>query len=183
MTEVRLDQFDNSGYQPGPWWKRAVWYVVQSVFISSGIPWPYGLKRTCLRLFGAAIGRGVVIKPRVRIKYPWKLKVGTHSWIGEGAWIDNLDEVSIGAHCCVSQGAYLLCGNHDYSTPTFDLITRPIVMEDGSWAGAHSILGPGAILGTEAVLTAGSVGLGSLSPHHIHQGNPAKPMRKREIKP
>ena len=63
-----------------------------------------------------------------------------------GAWIDNLDEVTIGAHCCISQGAYLLCGNHDYSTPTFDLIIRPIVMKDGSWAGAHSILGPGATL-------------------------------------
>ena len=183
MTKVRLDRFDNSEYTPGSLVKRGLWYVAQPVLISSVIPWPSALKRLFLRLFGASIARGVVIKPRVRIKYPWKLTVGAHSWIGEGVWIDNLDDVTIGAHCCVSQGAYLLCGNHDYSIATFDLITRPIVMEDGSWAGAQSILGPGAVLGTEAVLTAGSVGLGALSPHHIHQGNPAQPQRKREIQP
>ena len=183
MTRMRLDQFDNADYRPGPLLKRVLWYGVSLLVFETGVPWPSAIKRFWLRAFGAKLSQGVVIKPRVRIKYPWKLAVGAHSWIGEGVWIDNLDHVTIGAHCCISQGAYLLCGNHDYTIVTFDLITRPIVMEDGSWAGAQSILGPGAVLGTEAVLTAGSVGLGALSPHHIHQGHPAQPVRKREIQP
>ena len=132
-------------------------------------------------MFGAEIGKGVIIKPRVHVKYPHNLSVGNHTWIGEGAWIDNLDKVKLGNHCCISQGAYLLCGNHDYTSQNFDLITKPITMQDGSWAGAKSILGPGSVLEEEAVLTAGSVGLGTLSARLIHQGNPATPNRNRII--
>ena len=181
MTSVRLDQFSNPDYKPGPLVKRALWYWLSLLFFDTAIPWPRGWKRLLLRVMGARIGKSVVIKPRVRIKYPWKLSVGHHSWLGEGVWIDNLDMVDIGSHCCVSQGAYLLCGNHDYTKITFDLITGPITMEDGSWAGAQSILGPGSILGKEAVLTAGSVGLGRLVHGKIHQGNPAQPIRDRTI--
>ena len=183
MTQVRLDQFNNPEYHPGPWPLRAIWYLTQWIFFGNEIPWPYSIKRSLLRLFGARIGKGVVIKPKVRIKYPWKLRIGDHTWIGESVWIDNLDNVTIGDHCCISQGAYLLCGNHDYNKPAFDLITRPIQIEDGAWVGAMSIVGPGAKLETECVLAAGSVGLGTLEARMVHQGNPAKPVRERQIKP
>ena len=183
MTRIRLDQFDNAHYHPGAWPKRVLWYVVSLVVFESGLPWPSPLKRFWLRALGAKLGKGIVLKPRLRIKYPWNLTIGDHSWIGEGVWIDNLDHVHIGHHCCVSQGAYLLCGNHDYTRPTFDLITRPIILEDGSWAGAKSILGPGAVLGKEAVLSAGSVGLGALAAGKVHQGNPAQPIRDRVVQP
>ena len=181
MTQVRLDQFSNADYQAGSLLKRSLWYAISLFWIESAIPWPSSLKRSVLRLFGASIGKNVVFKPRVRIKYPWNLSVGDHTWVGEEVWIDNLDKVTIGAHCCISQGAYLLCGNHDYTKPTFDLITGPITMMDGSWAGAKSILGPGAVLETEAVLAAGSVALGRLGQGEVHQGNPAQPIRDRNI--
>ena len=183
MTRMRLDQFDNADYRPGPLIKRVLWYGVSLTVLETGLPWPMGIKRFWLRVFGAKLGKGVVLKPRIRVKYPWNLTIGDHSWIGEEVWIDNLDHVHIGHHCCVSQGAYLLCGNHDYTRPTFDLITRSVILEDGSWAGARSILGPGAVLGEEAVLTAGSVGLGALEPRKIHQGNPAQPIRDRDLQP
>ncbi|MGD0581153.1 MAG: putative colanic acid biosynthesis acetyltransferase, partial [Bryobacteraceae bacterium] len=92
-----------------------------------------------LRLFGARIGQGVVIKPGTRVKFPWRLQIGEHSWIGESAWLDDLSEISIGSNCCVSQGAYLCTGNHDWSDPAFRLIVRPIVLCDGSWVGAHAV--------------------------------------------
>ena len=183
MTQVRLDQFENPEYQPGPWPLRVIWYLAQGIFFSAGIPWPNGIKRRVLKLFGARIGKGVVIKPKVRIKYPWKLRIGDHSWIGESVWIDNLDDVTIGDHCCISQGAYLLCGNHDYTKPSFDLMTGPILIGDGAWVGAMSVVGPGAKLETECVLSAGSIGLGTLEARMVHQGNPAKPIRARQIKP
>ena len=114
MSTTRLDQFDNSDYRPGPWLARALWVFVSGLFFQTWFPWPSALKRTLLSLFGANIGRGVVLKPRVTIKYPWKLTVGDHTWIGENVWIDNLGQVTIGNHCCLSQGALLLCGNHNY---------------------------------------------------------------------
>jgi putative colanic acid biosynthesis acetyltransferase WcaF len=120
-----------------------------------------------------------VVKPGVRVKYPWLLKIGDFSWIGEDAWIDNLAMVQIGSHVCVSQGAYLCTGNHDWSDPRFGLIVRPIKIGDGAWVGAKALVCPGAELGAGAVAAAGSVVAGILEPNTIYSGNPAEAVKAR----
>tara|TARA_B100000809_G_scaffold264490_2_gene320475 strand:+ start:1014 stop:1424 length:411 start_codon:yes stop_codon:yes gene_type:complete len=134
-----------------------------------------------LRLFGAKIGKGVVIKPKVNIKYPWKLSIGDYSWIGEKVWIDNLDHVTIGKNCCLSQEAMLLSGNHDYSNPSFDLIVKPIILNDGSWVGAKSVVCPGVTLYEHAILAVGSIATKNLEANSIYQGNPAIKIKDRII--
>ena len=134
-----------------------------------------------LRLFGARVGKGVNIKPSVNIKYPWRLNIGNHVWIGEGVWIDNLDEVEIGDHCCISQGALLLTGNHNYKKTAFDLITGKILLEDGVWIGAKSIVAPGITCFSHSVLSAGSLLSSNMEAYGIYTGNPAKFVRKRTI--
>ena len=127
MTRVDLGRYDNAGYRPGrslPW--RVAWYVVNAIVFDSWLCPCSGVKRFLLRSFGATVGTGVIIKPRVNIKYPWRLRIGDHVWIGEGAWIDNLDDVDIESHVCISQGGYLLTGNHDYTDPRFRLRTAGI---------------------------------------------------------
>ncbi|MFZ4784313.1 MAG: WcaF family extracellular polysaccharide biosynthesis acetyltransferase [Flavobacteriales bacterium] len=180
MASTDLSRFNNSWYRPGNAFKRLFWYFTSVVFLESAFPLN-SFKKFLLRLFGAQIGSGVVIKPRVRIKYPWKLRVGNDTWIGEDVWIDNLDEVHIGSNCCLSQGSFLLCGNHDYKKSTFDLITKPITLEDGAWVGAKSVVCPGVILKSHAVLSVGSVATHTLEAYSIYQGNPAVLVRKREI--
>lgn len=174
MTKRNLSKYNNAGYHPGRnAFIRGIWYIVNVLFFKSAW-WPYyGFKRTLLRCFGAQIGKGVVIKPCVNIKYPWHLTVGDYTWIGEGVWIDNLTEVTIGSNCCVSQGAMLLCGNHDYTKETFDLMVAPVRLEDGAWVGATALVCPGVTIGVGAVLTAGSVATGRLEPNKVYQGNPA----------
>jgi len=176
-----LSAFDNSWYYPGPLWKRALWYLVNVMFFRSRLNPFSGLKVFFLQLFGADIGRGVVIKPGVSIKYPWKLSVGKNSWIGEGVWIDNLAQVTLGANVCLSQGALLLCGNHNYRKPTFDLMVGDITLEDGVWIGAKSVVCPGVTCRSHAVLTAGSVATKDLEAYSICQGNPAVKVRDRNI--
>ena len=132
-----------------------------------------------MRLFGARIGNGVDIKPRVRIKFPWKLTVGDDSWIGEGVWIDNLADVKIGSHCCISQAAYLCTGSHDWSKPGFDLITASIDIKDGSWICARSIVGPGVATGEGSVLALGSVATRDLAPWSVYSGVPAVRIKTR----
>lgn len=139
------------------------------------------VKVALLRNFGANVGKGVHIKPCVNIKYPWRLNIGDYTWIGENVWIDNLDNVAIGTNCCISQGAMLLCGNHNYKTKTFDLITKSIIIEDGVWIGAKSIVCPGITCGMYSILTVGSVATKNMEPHGIYQGNPAILIRKRYI--
>ncbi len=179
-----LSRFDNRPvYNPGPRWKVLLWFIVNRFVLNTYLPLPVGLKRTVLRWFGARIGTGVMIKPAVSIKYPWLLTVGNYVWIGEQVWIDNLSQVTLGDHVCLSQGAMLLTGNHDYRQPTFDLVTRPITLDDGVWIGAKAVVCPGLRCGSHAVLAVGSIATKPLEPYGIYQGNPAVWVRRREIFP
>lgn len=181
---TNLARFDNRAvFDPGPRWKVLLWFVVNSLLLNTYLPVPMGLKRTVLRWFGARLGTGVVIKPAVNIKYPWLLSVGNYVWIGEQVWIDNLSLVTIGSHVCLSQGAMLLTGNHDYRRPTFDLTTRPITLEDGVWIGAKAVVCAGVRCGSHAVLSVGSIATKPLESYGIYQGNPAVWVRRREIYP
>ncbi len=161
--------------------KQLLWYFVNVVFFMNPL-FPFSrIKTFILRWFGAKVGKGIVIKPNVNIKYPWKLTIGNHVWIGEGVWIDNLCEVKIGNDVCLSQGAMLLTGNHDYKKVSFDLIVKTITLEDGVWIGTKSVVCPGVIAHTHSILTVNSVATRSLEAYTIYQGNPAIPVRKREI--
>ena len=176
-----LSSYNNDWYKPGNPVKRAFWYFF-NVFILMN-PWnPFsGLRKGVLRLFGAKIGKGVVIKPSVNIKYPWKLEIGDYTWIGEHVWIDNLAKVRIGSNACISQGALLLCGNHNYKKRAFDLVVGEIRIENGAWIGAKAIVTPRVVCYEHSILTAGSVATRNLDAYGIYQGNPAQFVRKREI--
>src|ERR1700733_4183499 len=158
MTRVRNDLFNpRQGLDRGrSKFVEAVWYIVKCVLFLSPWPFPSSLKCALLRFFGARIGTGVVIKPRVNIHFPWKLFVGDHAWIGEEVFILNFEPVTIGAHCCISQRVFLCTGNHDFRKPDMPYRNRPITMEDGAWVGAHAFVSPGVTIGTETVITAGS---------------------------
>ena len=184
MTRMRLDLFDASRNldRGRPAWFEVVWYLVKVVFFLSALPWPSALKRALLRVFGAKVGPGVVIKPRVNVHFPWRLEVGAHSWLGEEVFILNFDPVRIGSQACVSQRVLLCTGNHDFRDEKFSFRSAPITVGDGAWVGASVFVGPGVEIGDEAVVTAGSVVLKSLPAGRICSGNPAVagPARWRE---
>ncbi len=152
---------------------EALWFFAGLPILRCALLPSSAVRRTLLRIFGAKIGAAVVIKPGVRVKYPWLLRVGDHVWLGEDCWIDNLAMVSIGKNVCVSQGAYLCTGNHQWSDPAFALVIRPILVHDGAWIGARAVLGPGTIVGEGAVLGLGSVTTGRVPSYEVHAGNPS----------
>ena len=183
MRSIQLRNYDNSGYQPGRsfvW--RLTWLFVGLPLMRCGWLPISSLRIALLRLFGASVGEGVVIHSEVSIKYPWHLIVGNDSWIGERCWIDNLTTVHLGSNVCLSQGAYLCTGNHDWKDPGFGLRTEPININDGAWVGAMAIVLPGTMLGEGSVVTAGSVIAGNVPPYEIFGGNPAGFLRKREVR-
>ncbi len=179
--QTDLSKYKNNDFQPGSKLKKMIWYFINVLFFMNRLNPLSGLKISILRGFGAKIGKGVVIKPGINIKYPWLLEIGNNVWIGENVWIDNLAMITIEDNVCVSQGALLLCGNHNYKKTTFDLIVGRINLEEGSWVGAKSIVCSGVTLHSHAILTVGSVATKDLEAYGIYQGNPAEKIRERKI--
>jgi putative colanic acid biosynthesis acetyltransferase WcaF len=178
-----LLSYDNSWYDPGRSFPiRLLWLMVNALIMQNPLNPSSSLRVQFLRYFGAKVGSGVVIKPGVNVKYPWHLQIGDHVWIGENVWLDSLTAIAIGSNVCISQGAYLCTGNHDWSDPHFGLIVKPIIVEDGVWIGARSTILPGVTLASHSVAAAGSVVSKNLESHTIYSGNPAVAIKKRVIR-
>lgn len=153
--------------------KELIWYLIKMLFFLNAFPFPSSFKSTLLRLFGAKVGKGLVIKPRVNIHFPWKLIIGDDVWIGEEAFLLNFEPLIIGNNVCISQRAFLCGGNHDFRDPTMSYRNGPITLLDGSWIGALVFIGPDVIVGVDAILAAGSVITKSVPNNSIFKGNPA----------
>lgn len=178
---MELSSFSNAWYKPGHKVKIFIWYFFNRMFLNTYIPYPNFLKIELLKLFGSLIGYNVLIKPKVNIKYPWFLIIENNVWLGEKVWIDNLALVKISSNVCLSQGAMLLCGNHNYKKKTFDLLLGKITLEEGVWIGAKSIVCPGVTCKSHSILTVGSVATKDLDAYSIYQGIPAKKINNRFI--
>ena len=149
-----------------PLWKEGLWRLLGQPLLASDLPGT-GWRRLLLVGFGAKLGRGGRLKPRLRVTFPWRLCVGDHCWIGEAVWIDNLATVSLGDRVCVSQGAYLCTGNHDFRQRDFRLMVRPIRVEHDAWIGARAVLAPGCEIGAGAVVSLAVVVAGRIPPMAI----------------
>lgn len=180
---IDLSRPDNRELVRGaPLWVEALWYFLALPLLRSHLITSSWFRCRLLRLFGAKIGKGVYVKPGLRVKFPWYLEIGEHSWLGEDLWIDNLAYVKIEEHCCLSQGAYLCTGNHDWSSLTMRLTRRNITCKRGSWVGAKAIIGPGVVVGAGAVISTGAVATKSVPDMEVHAGNPAQFVRYRQLR-
>lgn len=181
-NKVDLSKYDNSWRDKGASkLKRILWFTVNSVFFDCSWNTSSKLKVCLLRLFGAKVGNNIIIKPHVSFKCPWFLEIGDNVWIGEKVWIDNNIGCKIGSNVVISQGAMLLCGNHNYKKTTFDLIVGEIALEDGTWIGAKSTVCPGVTAHSHSVLTVGSVISKDMEAYGIYQGIPAVMVKRRVI--
>ncbi len=132
------------------------WSAVELLVVYN--PWQVSsaLRVAVLRAFGADVGQDVLIRPRTRFKYPWKLSIGDRSWIGEGAWIHNQDQVAIGSDVVISQEAFITTGSHAVSAD-MALITRPVRIENGAWIATRAMVLGGCRVGVSAVVSPNTV--------------------------
>lgn len=135
-----------------------------------------------LRSFGGQIGRNVRIYGSTVVWHPANLLIGDGSQIGPRARLYNQGSIAIGAGVTVSQGAHLCASSHDVSDPYFQLILRPIRIEDNAWIAAEAFVGPGVTVGCGAVLGARGVAITDLEPSGIYRGNPALYVKQRKLR-
>jgi putative colanic acid biosynthesis acetyltransferase WcaF len=154
---MRLSGFTGAGYDKGrPKVVQAAWFAVQSaVFYKWWLPVRF--RPMILRAFGASIGEGVFIRHRVRVLWPWKLTIGDNCWIGEDAWLLNLEPITIEHDVCISQGVFLCTGSHDRHSPTFEYDNAPITVKAGAWVAARASVLRGVTIGEGALVPAGVV--------------------------
>ncbi|MEU5208988.1 DapH/DapD/GlmU-related protein [Streptomyces sp. NPDC020742] len=168
VTTRRLRGFTGAGYDKGRGLLTQVaWFAVLNVVF---VKWwcPPRLRPALLRAFGARIGDRVLIRHRVRVQWPWKLTVGDDVWVGEDAWLINLEPITLGSDVCVSQGAVLCTGSHQRRSPTFEFDNAPIRLEAGAWVAARAMVLRGVTVGEGAVVGAGAVAHRDVPPGAVH---------------
>lgn len=174
---IDLSRFDNGDFQRGaPRLKEAAWWIARSLFFAGWFPLPSVIKVRVLRHFGAKVGKGVVIRSRVDISFPWRLSLGDHVWLGDEVKILSLAEVTLGSHVCVSQRAFLCTGSHDFDSASFELRTAPIRIGSGCWIGAQAFVGPGVVFEPESRCLAGAVVVRAVARGSTVGGVPARPL-------
>jgi len=180
-SERNLAAFTGRGYDKGrglAW--CAAWYATQHVVFKAW--WcPGRLRARILRAFGATVGQGVVIRAGVRVHWPWKLTVGDHTWLGEGAWLLNLEPITIGSHVCVSQEALLCTGSHDRRSPTFEFDNGPITVGDGAWVATRAVVLRGVEIGENAVVGAAAVVASTVPPGTVVRGPVARGSHRDDL--
>ncbi len=180
---IDLRKYDQSWYDRGrPGWFILLWWFLQGIIFPLTLHSAHGIRCWLLSLFGAKIGKGVVIRPTARITYPWKLKIGDYSWIGDDVVLYSLDDIHIGQHCIISQESYLCTGSHDIQDPNFSLQVSPIAIGNGAWVAADCFVAPGVTIGANAVIGARSSVFSDIPQQQVAWGSPCKPRHQREMK-
>lgn len=165
-----------------PSWYVQLWWCVQYFFFAHSPQFMYGWRNFWLRRFGAKIGKKVLIRPSVKIVYPWKLSIGDYSWVGDDVSLYTLGEIEIGSNSVISQKCYICTGSHDFNSPTFDIFAKKISIGNGVWLAADVFVAPGVTIGDGVVVGARSTVLHDLPEGMICYGNPAKPVKPRVMK-
>lgn len=179
---VDLRQYDQSCYDRGrPGWFVLLWWLVQAIAFPLS-PHPLNnFRRWLLQLFGAKIGKEVLIRPTARFTYPWKVEIGDYSWIGDNVVFYSLDHIRIGCHCIISQECYLCTGSHDIQDPAFGLIISPIEIGNGVWIASDCFISPGVRIGANAVIGARSSVFTNIPAQQVCWGTPARPRYQRPV--
>jgi len=159
-----------------------IWELVQMTLFAWSPTILYRWRAILLRIFGAKIGKGVLVRPSAKIKYPWKVEIGDYAWIGDEANLYSLAPIVIGANAVVSQNCYLCTGAHDHRVISFPYILGPIRIGEQAWIAADVFVAPGVTVGPGAVVGARSTVWHDVPQLAIAYGNPAKPVARRELK-
>lgn len=158
---------------------RASWMVVWAVLGRRGPRLLSPLRVFLLRLFGARIGRGVLVCGQIRVLMPWNLEVGDFATLSEAVDIYNFGKVTIGNNACLSRGVWVCTGSHDYNAPTFPLTWKDIAIGHSVWIAGECFLAPGVRVGDGAVVAARSVVTRNLEGWQVYGGNPCTPIKAR----
>lgn len=113
--------------------------------------------------------------------------IGEHCYLNPNTTIYSGNGVKFGNYVLIAPGCVIAASNH-----AFDQRDKPmrlqgftpsrggVIVHDDVWVGANCTLLDGTIIGTGAIITAGSVVSGEIEPYAIYGGVPAKKIDDRK---
>lgn len=184
MSELKIDlsHYKNSLSRRNQI-KRFLWTIIWTLF-ARPIPRSLlsGWKRFLLRCFGAKVHRTAIVYSSAKVYMPWNLEMGEYTCLAPEVDCYNAAKIKIGANSTISQKSYLCTASHDITKSNIPLITQPVIIEDQVWVGADVFIGMGVTIGQGAVVGACAAVFKDVEPWTVVGGNPAKFIKKREIK-
>jgi putative colanic acid biosynthesis acetyltransferase WcaF len=180
MPFYHLDDWDHSGFDYGrPKFIVFLWFLCQdTLFRFSPLPC-YGFRRMLLKVFGCKVGKHVLVHPRARLHFPWRIVIGDYSWIGDDAWLYSIAPIKIGEHTIISQKSFLCTSGHDYRDPRFKTTNDPITVGNGVWIAADVFVAPGVSIGDNAVIGSRSSVFHNMPAEMVCYGYPCRPVKPR----
>lgn len=163
---------------------RVIWNVVWLLIFR---PTPRGnlfrpWRIFLLKLFGAKVKWSSNVLPSCKIWQPWNLTMGDFACLSEDVDCYTVAPIVVGDQTTVSQGVKLCTASHDITSKIMELTYEPIVIGPNAWVAGWSIVLPGVTIGEGAVVAAGAVVTKDVEPWTVVGGNPAKFIKKRELK-
>jgi putative colanic acid biosynthesis acetyltransferase WcaF len=131
------------------------------------------------RRLGAQIAQNVAIGPRVTMRIPSNVTIGTGSSLGGRVNLDSWGTITIGSCVLMNGDVDLLTGQHHVDSPTFQGDVRPIVIGDYVWMPLRIMVMPGVKVGECAVIGSGSVVTNDVPAYGVAVGNPAGVVKNR----
>lgn len=108
------------------------------------------------------------------------IKIGANTVIARNCYFDGrAGLIQIKNNVSIAPEAYIITMSHLVDSPDFDVIIKPVVIEDYVWIGARVMILPGVIAGKGAVLAAAAVVTKSVEPYTVVAGSPAKKIGER----
>ena len=111
------------------------------------------------------------------------LRVGDRCVIGRGSHIVAHQSILIGDDVFTGPYVYITDQNHGYLDPDIPIgkqmpVNAPVSIGAGSWLGTGAVVLPGARIGRNVVVAAGSVVRGAIPDHCVVAGVPARIVRR-----
>ena len=144
---------------------------------------PSHIIRKCIfTLMGVKIGKYTTIHMRCRVFDPKNITIGNDTIIGDGAFLDGRDKLSIGDHVDIASEVMIYNSEHDINDQQFKAGISPVTIEDYVFVGPRAIILPGVKIGKGAIVAAGCVVTKDVPEYAIFAGVPGIGIGERKNK-
>ena len=137
------------------------------------------LRRLACKLLMKRFDNTSSIRRNVDIRSPYRISIGKYCNINKRTVLDGRGGITIGDCVDIAQDVNIWTEQHDYNSPTYASVCKPVRIEDYVWVATRATILPGVTIGKGAVVASGAVVTKDVPPLAIVAGVPARVIGQR----